>query len=191
MTSLIFLLTVLTLIVLIIRIIVKLTRRKPVRRGLIVLGVVVGVYGLGWMVFKLTQEVTPVPLGTEVCFDDWCATVAKTEQKVSDDSTLIILHIEMFNNARGIAQTPSEPRVHLLGANGTAWPYSANEQRTYEKQNGIQPGIAHRLELHQSMETALVFAVPKNTPGLKALIEEGPWITNLLFPVDEQVFLAR
>jgi hypothetical protein len=26
---------------------------------------------------------------------------------------------------------------------------------------------------------------------LKALIEEGPWITDLLFPVDEQVFLIR
>jgi hypothetical protein len=41
------------------------------------------------------------------------------------------------------------------------------------------------------METVLVFAVPKNSTGLKALIEAGPWIANLLFPVDEQVFLIR
>jgi len=191
MASLIFLLTVLTLIVLFIRIIVKLTRRKPVRCGLIAMGVAVVVYGIGWIVFRLTLEVTPVPLGTQVCFDDWCATVNKIEQKAAGDSTLITLHIEMFNNARGIAQTPSEPRVHLLDANGTAWSYSANEQRIYEKQNGVQPGIAHRLELHQSMETVLVFTDPKNSAGLKALIEEGPWITDLLFPVDEQVFLIH
>jgi hypothetical protein len=189
MTTLIFLLTVVTLLVMVIRTSIKLIRHKPVRRTLITMGVIFACYGLAWMVCKLSQKIVPVPLGTQVCFDDWCATVTSTERQVTGDSALIVLHMEMFNNARGIAQKPSEPRVYILDSNGHAWAYSEEEQQEYEKLNGIQPGIAHRLELYQSMRTVLVFTVPKNARDLKVLIEEGPWITNLLFPVDEQAFL--
>jgi hypothetical protein len=58
----------------------------------------------------------------------------------------------------------------------------------FEKRKGKQPGIGHRLELQQSAETTLVFSIPKTATGLKALIEEGPWLTNLLFPGNEDVF---
>lgn len=191
MTSVIFLLTILTLLVMLIRALIKLISHRPVRRTLIKISLIVVGYGLLWMLFKLSQKMVPVPLDTQVCFDDWCATVTRAERRVTGDSTLIVLHLEMFNNARGIAQQPSEPRVHILDSNGYAWGYSEKEQQDYEKHNGAQPGITHRLELHQSMETVLVFTVPKNASGLKALIEEGPWITNLLFPVDEQVFLIQ
>ena len=184
-------LAVLTLIVLFIRLLIKVIRRKPVRGTLVALGLIIAGYGLGWTVFKLIQKQVPVALGTQVCFDDWCATIARTERRTAGDSVVIILHIKMFNNARGIAQTPSEPRVHILDANGHAWAYSVKGQQDYEKDNGAQPGIAHRLELHQSLETASVFIVPKNAAGLKALIEEGPWIADLIFPADEQVFLIR
>jgi hypothetical protein len=191
MTSLIFLAALLALVVLVIRLVVKLARRKPAGRSLAVIAIIVVGYGLGWAVFKLTQKVSPVPFGTQVCFDDWCATVTAAEKKAIGDSLLIALHMEMINNARGIAQTPSEPRVHLVDDRGNIWAYSVAAQKSYEKQNGPQPGMGHRLELHQSMETVLVFAVPPNAAGLSALIEEGPWITGLLFPVDEQVFLIR
>lgn len=188
MTSLIFLLTALTLLVLFIRTIIKLARRKPVWRIITVICIVVVVYGLAWTVFKSTQKLAPAPMGTQVCFDDWCATVTRAERQDAGDSSLIILHIKMFNNARGIAQTPSEPRVHILDPDGHAWPFSLKAQAAYEKRYGTQPGIAHRLELHQSMETVMVFALPRGITNLQALIEEGPWITNLLFPEDEMVF---
>jgi hypothetical protein len=191
MTTLVFLLTGLTLFLLLIILLLRFLRRKPVRRTILSIGVIIGVYGLIWTIFKLTEKLVPSPLGSQVCFDDWCATVTKADKQAAGDSTLIILHIEMFNNARGIAQKPSEPRVHILDSRGHAWPYSEIEQREYEKRNGIQPGIGHRLELHQSMETVLVFTVPKNASDLKAIIEEGPWITNLIFPEDEQVFFLQ
>jgi hypothetical protein len=191
MTSLIFLLTVLTLFVLFIRTLIKLVRRKPVRRTLATIGLVIAGYSLVWTVFKLTQKLIPVPLGTQVCFDDWCATVVNAERQTAGDSIVIILHIEMSNNARGIAQKPSEPRVHILDVNNQARSYSVTGQQEYEKHNGTQPGIAHRLELHQSMGTVLIFTVPKTSTDLKVLIEEGPWITDLLFLADEEVFLIR
>jgi hypothetical protein len=189
MTSLLFLLATATLVVLSIRILIRLFRNKPIRGTLIAMGLLIVGYGLAWSLLKRAQKLLAVPLGTQVCFDDWCASVVKAERQAVGDSSLIILHIEMFNNARGIAQTPSEPRVHILDANGQALPFSVNRQQEYEKYNGAQPGIAHRLELHQSMETVLVFILPRTAKDLKAKIEEGPWITNLLFPEDEQVFL--
>ena len=64
MTSLIFLLTVLTLIVLFIGTVIKLIRRKPIKGALITIGLIIAGYGLAWTVFKLTQKLVPVPLGT-------------------------------------------------------------------------------------------------------------------------------
>lgn len=156
MTSLIFLLTFLTLVVLFIRMLIKLIKHKPVRQTFMVMGLVIACYGVTWTVFKLTQKFVSVPMGTQVCFDDWCANIVKTEQMAAGDSTVIRLHIKMFNNARGIAQTPSDPRVNILDASGQTWTYSIKRQQDFETHNGTQPGIAHRLELHQSMGTILV-----------------------------------
>jgi len=61
-------------------------------------------------------------------------------------------------------------------------------QQLLEKSRGSQPGLDQRLELHQTLETLLVFDVPNEARGLKALIEEGPPITLLLLPDDREVF---
>jgi hypothetical protein len=95
----------------------------------------------------------------------------------------------MSNNAKGIAQKPSEPRVHIIDDNGNSYSFSPEGQLALEKQKGKQIPIDERLELHQSLETQLVFDVPKDAKGLKALIEEGPFITKLLFNENKEVFL--
>ena len=97
----------------------------------------------------------------------------------------------MSNHARGIAQKPSEPRIHILDAKNTAWPYSIAGQQILEKDEGKQAPVDSRLELHQSIETKLVFAVPISSKGLKVLIEEGPFITKLLLPGSQQVFIVH
>jgi len=197
MASLLFLLTFLTLIVLLVILMIKAFRHRPVKKTVRSIAFIALGYAIIWQVLNLISKDVPVPLGTDSCFDDWCATVIKTENgpavqnqfsALHTDSTYIILHIRMSNHARGIAQKPSEPRVHLLDDKGRARAYSANGQQLFEKQKGGQPGISHRLELGQSMETIMVFAFPRQSKGLKALIEEGPWITNLIFPDDRQVF---
>jgi hypothetical protein len=86
--------------------------------------------------------------------------------------------ITMSNHARGIAQRPSEPRIHLIDDMGRTWPPAAS---------GPVP-LDAPLELHESKATTMKFVVPANTFQLKALIEEGPWITDLLFPEDQPVF---
>lgn len=200
MASLIFMLTAVALIVLVIRLIIKIIRGRPVLASLKVILLIIFVYGAGWLFFYWSGKNVSVAFGTEACFDDWCATVTQTEsgpavQKQfaprSTDSTYIVVHIRMLNRARGIAQTPSDPRVHMLDEKGNSYAYSASAQKLLETTSGPQPGIGHRLDLHQSLETLLAFAVPKNAGGLNVLIEEGPPITNLIFPEDKMVFVAK
>lgn len=191
MTTLIFLITVFTLFILTVSLLIKMIRRKSPVKTLLIISAIVLIYGVTWAVCNLTRKQVPVPLGTEVCFDDWCATVSKSVTNVTGDSIQVLLTISMSNHARGIVQKPSEPRVHVLDASGHAWSYSSVSQQAYEQKYGAQPGIGHRLELHQSLKTVLVFMLPKRATGLQALIEEGPWITNLLFPEDQQVFPVK
>ena len=97
----------------------------------------------------------------------------------------------MSNHARGIAQKPSEPRIHILDAKNSAWPYSMAGQGILEKVDGKQAPLDSRLELHQSIETKFVFAVPASSKGLKILVEEGPFITKLLLPESQEVFIVQ
>lgn len=150
-----------------------------------------------WGIFYLMSRDKPVPLRTDICFDDWCATVTKIEkpiflgmenQKLNPQGQFII-NIKMSNHARGIAQKPSEPRVHIIDEKGNSYSFSPVGQQTLEKQIGNQIPIDERLELNQSLETQLVFDIPKAAKRLKVLIEEGPFITKLLFNENRDVFL--
>ena len=194
MTSLLFLLTFLALLVLLITLIVKASRRKPVRPIAKLIAFVIGGYAGLWVIFQFISGYLTVPLGTDTCFDDWCATVNKVEIAPGQlpappaDSIWIVLHVKMSNQARGIAQKPSEPRAHLIDGRGGYWAVSDKGQQALEKTAGEQPDIGSRLELHQSLETQLVFAIPAKVKKVKALIEEGPAITKLLLPEDRQVY---
>jgi hypothetical protein len=103
----------------------------------------------------------------------------------------IILHIKMSNRAKGIAQKPSEPRVHIKDEKGNSCSFSAQGQKELDNLIGNQIPIDQKLELHQSVETQVVFDIPQNAKKLYALIEEGPFITNLLLQDDKQVFLIH
>lgn len=134
-----------------------------------------------------------MPLGTDVCFDDWCATITQIDKtnklaSIKEGRQFIILHIRMSNRARGIAQKPSEPRIHIIDNTGQVWAYSESGQKTLENVTGKQISLDQKLELHQSLETELVFDVPQNATGLMVLIEEGPFITELLLPDNRKVF---
>ena len=194
MTTLLFLLTFLTLLVLLITLVVKASRRKPVRPTAKLMAYTIGGYAGLWVIFHFLSGYLTVPLGTDTCFDDWCATVTKVEIAPGQlpapptDSIWVVLYVKMSNQARGIAQKPSEPRVHLIDGRGGYWAVSDRGQQALEKTTGKLPDIGSRLELHQSLETQLVFAIPVKVKKVKALIEEGPAITKLLLPEDRQVY---
>jgi hypothetical protein len=198
MTTLIFFGTIITLLIFLIRLIIKVINHKTIASTFRTLAIIILSYSILWGIFYFISSDNVVPFGTNICFDDWCATVTKIErpitlgkenQELNPQGQFIILNIKMSNQARGIAQKPSEPRVHIIDEKGNAYSFSADGQQALEKQIGKQIPIDEKLELHQSLETQLVFDIPKNAKNLKALIEEGPFITKLLFSENKEVFL--
>jgi hypothetical protein len=200
MTTLIFLGTLIAILILFINLIVKLFHQKSIISTIKALVIIILSYTLLWVFFYFFSSFKTVPLGTDICFDDWCATITRFEiqdtlgienQVINPIERFVILNIRMSNHARGIAQKPSEPRIHIMDDKGHYWAYSVEGQRALEKLEGKQTPIDIRLELHQSLETRLVFKVPYESKYLKAIIEEGPLITKLLFNDRKEVFLLQ
>jgi hypothetical protein len=197
MSTLIFLGTVITILVLLVKMIVWLFQKKNVLSTLRTMGIIILGYAILWLIFYFTSSLKTVPLGTDICFDDWCATITAFEKSDSlgkenhisrAKGQYIILFIKMSNHARGIAQKPSEPEVHIIDDKGNYLSFSEGGQQALEEMIGKQIPIDSRLELHQSLETRMVFDVPAGSIELKAIIEEGPFITKLLLKESINVF---
>ena len=172
---------------------VKLICEQPIATTVKRLSVVLFAYVLLWTVFFYKSGIASNNLGGNVCFDDWCATVLaydKVEKIGSQKASgqFVVLTISMTNKARGIAQKPSEPRVYLLDGQGHRWGVSAAGQDALEKAAGHQIPLGQKLDLNQSLQTKLIFDVPQTATNLKAVIEEGPFITKLLLKSDRQGF---
>lgn len=179
MNGLIFFITALTLIILIIITLVAVARHRRIKRKIVAIATIFIAYTAVWLFFYFKAQLVTVPLGTYVCFDDWCITVNQVDKSL--DSSTITLQLTMSNHARGIAQTPDEPRIHLVDDKGTLY----NPMQTFPLPLNV------RLQLHQSLQTNCKFVVPKTAGSLYALIEEGPFIAHLVFPEDQQVFRIR
>jgi hypothetical protein len=200
MTALIFFCTIIAILFSLISVIIKAIRHKRIAPGIRTTIIIIGSYFALWVIFYLLREDISVPLGTDICFDDWCATITKIERakslenenmRLNAKGQFIILQIKMSNHARGIAQKPSEPRIHLIDGTGTFWAYSEEGQKMLEKLFGKQIALDEKLKLHESLETKMVFDIPIDKGNWKALIEEGPFITKLLFNEDRKVFLLN
>lgn len=196
MTSLIFIATIFSVFLLIIRIFYLLIINKKTNSTYRYLAIILFSYCFLWVIFYYKSREIIVPLGTDVCFDDWCATISKIEKlhsigAVNTSGQFIILYIRMSNHARGIAQKPSEPRIHIIDENNKVWTFSKAAQETYEKLIGKQVSLDEKLELNESKETCLVFELPENNKKLRAVIKEGPFITYFLFKDDQEVFVVK
>ena len=197
MTTLILFATLLALAVYVIKIILRLFKHRSISSLLRIVFIIIVLYWIVWMIFYSISSDKPISFGTDVCFDDWCATITKVERLGNDNPEFkpkgqyIILHIRMSNHAKGIAQKPSEPRVKIEDSDGNTYKYSIEGQQALEKQRGKQNPIDSKLELHQSLETQLIFDIPINSKNLKGVIEEGPFITKLLFYPDREIYLLK
>ncbi len=193
MATLVFLLTLIAIIVFSIQIFIKLFKHKSIKNSLRLLIIIMAAYSLLWIFFYFKSAEIIVPLGTDICFDDWCATITKVEnmKALGDEKPkgqFIILHIRMANHARGIAQKPSEPRIHIVDGRRHSFSFSEKGQKALEKLIGKQLPLDEKLELGQSLETQLVFDIPSDVKSAKGLIEEGPFITKLLLQDNKEVF---
>jgi hypothetical protein len=197
MDALLFFSTVILLFILIIRLLIKILTQKRIVDTSKYIVITLLSYSIIWIIFYIKSSNQIVPLASDICFDDWCATVTSFEktEKIGTQipkGEFYILTIKMTNNARGIAQKPSEPRIHIIDDLGHNWAVSIEGQKAFEHLQGIQIPIDQRLELHQSLQTKLVFDIPKEAVGLKAIIEEGPaFMTTLMLLDNKKIFQIK
>jgi len=197
MGAIIFLAIVITILTVIIRIIIKLIRGQSIVPNLRRVAIGIFCYSILWIFYYLSASYKTIPVGQEICFDDWCATLTRADtvssfgtgnEAIYPHGKFIVLHLKMINEAKRIAQRPSEPRVHIIDEKGHRYAFAETGQQALERQTGAQSPFDSRLELHQSLETKLVFDIPLTARSLKVLIEEGPFITTLLFDDNKKVF---
>lgn len=199
MPTLLFLVTVLILLGSLAIILIRLIQKRNTRKVIKLFSITLGSYLTLWLTFYFMKKDIQIQLAENICFDDWCATLTKAELLDSlknDKKTFypkgkfIVLHIQMSNHARGIAQKPSEPKVFIIN-NGTEIKSTSREFEIINVCRGSQRPIDSRLELGQSLETQVLFDIPKNDLDVWATIDEGPFITKLLLQDDRKVFSIK
>lgn len=190
MKELIFIATVISILVLAVITVVKLIRKKAVRRQLRIVLLILTTYLAFWALFYFIRKDVVYDFGTNICFDDWCITVTKVEL-VPEKEGRVIVNLRITNNAKRIAQKPSEPSVVIEDDKGNRYYNSTAELMEIEKVFGKQRPIDTRLELHEIVDTKVVFNLPTNNGSYKIVINEGPWITKLIWPSDRTVFEVK
>jgi hypothetical protein len=144
--------------------------------------------------FSLTSQTRELALGTDKCFDDWCATVTGARSLPNANgaaaSKLVAVALHVSNRARGAAFRPSQPRVSLTLSTGRATP-SASAQREFERQAGLQQDLAKRLVAGESFKTTLVFEVPAGTRATEVVLLEGPAFITRFLAGDENSFFHK
>ena len=153
-----------------------------------------GVYAVTVVAVSLGSETRPLALGTDKCFDDWCATVIAARSLPNPsggDSKLVAVTLRISNRARQAAFRPSQPRLSLQLGSGESISPSQLAQHEFEQQAGTQEDIARRLLAGESFQTSLVFEVPTATRAASVVILEGPNAITRILLGDENSFLHR
>jgi hypothetical protein len=167
-----------------------------------------GTRGLSWAIFigliayaailvgvSLDSQSRELALGTDKCFDDWCATVtgARSLPKLSarDDMKLVAITLRVSNRARRAAFRPSQPRVALVLSDGGVFTPSPTAQGEFEMQAGPQEDLAKRLLAGDGFQTTLVFEVPAATQEASVVVLEGPAAVTRFLVGDESSFFHK
>lgn len=170
-------------------------RGRPIRKLAVAISLCLMVYAATLVGVSLSSERRQLALGTDKCFDDWCATVtgARFLPAVSGgaNTKVVAVSLRVSNRARQAAFRPSQPRVTLaLGAGEMISP-SESGQREFEKQAGPQETLAKRLVAGETFQTTLAFEVPSATHEASVLLLEGPAVITRFLVGDENSLLHR
>jgi hypothetical protein len=170
-------------------------RRRRARSLAVAILVCLCAYAVVLVGVSLISETRQLTLGTDKCFDDWCATVISArslpETKGLVGTKLVAITLGISNRARRAAFHPSQPRVTLvLGLGDTVTPSDA-AQREFEKQAGPQESLAKRLVAGDKFQTTLIFTVPAATREASVVLLEGPALITRVLVGDENSFFHR
>lgn len=147
------------------------------------------------IIVSLSSHTRELAVGTDKCFDDWCASVmgahALPGASHTNGKKIVAVELRVSNRARGAAFRPSQPRVRLVLPSGEEVNPSASGQHEFEKQSGPQEDIAKRLSAGENFRTTLAFEVPVTTSTAVVQLLEGPALVMRLLVGDENSFFHK
>ncbi len=193
--SVLFFLSLLTGTMLTALLVYRRLRHRRSRFHRIAILVCVGAYAAILVGFSLSSKTRQLPLGTDKCFDDWCATVTGARSLPNSngpvDTKLVAVSFRVTNRARRAVFRPSQPRVALVLPAGEVVTASAAAQLEFEKQAGPQETLAKRLTAGEGFQTTLIFEVPRATRDASVVLLEGPNVITRFLAGDENSFFHK
>lgn len=193
--NLVFALFLLTIVILALILAYRKLRGRRIRGLAIAIFVCLLGYAAILVGTSLNSETRNLALGTEKCFDDWCATVTGAQSlpklAVPAGTKAVAVTLRISNRARQAAFRPSQPRVLVALASGDAVAPSPSAQHEFEMQAGPQQDLAKRLIAGDSFQTTLVFEVPTATREASVVLLEGPVVITCFLVGDESSLLHK
>jgi hypothetical protein len=193
--NLVFFVFLLTAVILTAAVAYRKAQRRKTRSLAVAILVCLCAYAAALAGVSLNSETQRLTLGTDKCFDDWCATVTSARSLPKTNAAvgtkLVAITLGISNRARRAAFRPSQPRVTLVLASGGTVAASEAAQREFEKQAGPQETLAKRLEAGDRFQTTLIFRVPAATREASVVLLEGPAVITRVLVGDENSFFHR
>lgn len=193
--NLLFFAFVLAILVCAIALVYRKLRGRSIKAPMMVIVGCSAVYIAVLVAVSLTSQTQSLALGTDKCFDDWCATVIGAQTVAAQGATTgrksVAVTLGISNRARQAAFRPSQPRVALILESGGFITPSAAAQRDFEKNAGSQEGLAKRIVAGERFQTVVMFDVPVNTRHASVVVLEGPALITRFLVGDENSFLHK
>jgi hypothetical protein len=193
--NLLFFLFLLATIVLTILLIYRKLRGKTIRPIAIAIIGCLLTYAVVLVGASLASRTRQLALGTDKCFDDWCASVTGSRvlptANAAAGNALVAITLRISNRARRAAFRPSQPRVMLTLPSGDTLAPSEVAQREFEKQAVPRDVLGKRLLAGESFQTTLVFEVPASTRQASVVVLEGPAVITRFLVADENSFFHK
>jgi len=152
-------------------------RGIPYWRAGLPLACALAVYGVLLLAGSATSSERHVPLGSSLCFDDWCVSVTGVQQaSTAGSERTVTADVRVFSEAKRVTQRGSGPRIFLID-DRRRWFEAMPSPRDTPLDAELGPGEAFATRVHAR--------VPPGTRIVAVRVWEGGWLDRLV-PFDEE-----
>src|SRR5579883_394602 len=152
-------------------------RGIPYWRAGLPLACALAVYGVLLLAGSATSSERHVPLGSSLCFDDWCVSVTGVQQaSAAGSERTVTADVRVFSEAKRVTQRGSGPRIFLID-DRRRWFEAMPSPGDTPLDTTLGPGEAFATRVHAR--------VPAGTRIVAVRVWEGGWLDRLV-PFDEE-----
>jgi len=152
-------------------------RGIPYWRAGLPLACALAVYGVLLLAGSATSSERHVPLGSSLCFDDWCVSVTGVQAaSAAGSERTVTADVRVFSEAKRVTQRGSGPRIFLID-DRRRWFEAMPSPRDTPLDAELGPGEAFATRVHAR--------VPPGTRIVAVRVWEGGWLDRLV-PFDEE-----